>query len=108
MRRIIKLKAMINYNLNIEIEENGTRFQKAMQLTAVDKKELSEKLNALAVLSEVLEHDDFITTVEVIKEKPGLIPVVKEMLEEGENLSEAQLLARLPKYVRRVLKVLKS
>lgn len=98
----------MKYHLKIEVEENGKSFQKEIKVIAEDKHELSEKINALAALSAVLSHDDFMVSSEVICEKPELIPVIKEMLEEGENLSEAQLLARLPKYVRNVLKVLKS
>jgi len=99
---------MKTYHLTITINESGDEMQKEMQLEAQDSNELSQKLNALKVLNQAINHDDLMTTVEMIHEKPDLIPVVKEMLEEGEELSEAQMLMRLPKYVRKVLRVLKS
>ncbi|MBN2771830.1 MAG: hypothetical protein JXR90_14145 [Spirochaetes bacterium] len=99
---------MKKYNLTITIEEDGQELQKSLQLEAENAPELSQKLNALKILNESIGHEDLMSTVEMIHEKPELIPVVKEMLDEGEQLSEAQMLLRLPKYVKRVLKVLKS
>ncbi|MFH2143033.1 MAG: hypothetical protein ABIJ97_11455 [Bacteroidota bacterium] len=99
---------MKTYNLIITINEGEKELQKSLQLEAENAAELSEKLNALKILNESVGHDDLMSTVEMIHEKPELIPVVKEMIEEGEELSEAQLLVRLPRYVRKVLNVLKS
>ena len=96
------------YNLMITIDEDGQELQKSLQLEAENAGELSQKLNALKILNESISHEDLMSTVEMIHEKPELIPVVKEMLDEGEELNEAQMLLRLPKYVKRVLKVLKS
>lgn len=99
---------MKTYKLTITISDGGQELQKEMQLEAGSPQELSQKLNALKILNQSITHEDMMSTVEMIHEKPELIPVVKEMLEEGEQLSEAQMLMRLPKYVRKVLKVLKS
>lgn len=99
---------MKKYNLVITIDEDGQELQKSLQLEAENAGELSQKLNALKILNESISHEDLMSTVEMIHEKPELIPVVKEMLDEGETLSEAQMLLRLPKYVKRVLQVLKS
>ena len=99
---------MKTFELSITIKENGREYNKKVSLKAADKEELSQKINALKILSEVLNHEDFIITVELIREKPELIPVVKEMIEEGEKLSETQMMVRLPKYVKKVLKVLKA
>lgn len=99
---------MKTYNLIITINEGEKELQKSLQLEAENAAELSEKLNALKILNESVGHEDLMSTVEMIHEKPELIPVVKEMIEEGEELSEAQLLVRLPRYVRKVLNVLKS
>ncbi|HBS88088.1 MAG: hypothetical protein A2W91_05565 [Bacteroidetes bacterium GWF2_38_335] len=99
---------MRTYHLNITINEGDRQLQKTLSLEAENANELSQKLNALKVLNQSVKHEDLISTVEMIHEKPDLIPVVKDMIEEGESLSEAQLLLRLPKYVRQVLKVLKS
>ncbi|MBN2776510.1 MAG: hypothetical protein JXR36_02640 [Bacteroidales bacterium] len=99
---------MKTYKLAITIEDNGRTMHKEIKLDAKDTKELSQKLKALSVLNRAISHEDLMSTVEMIHEKPELIPVVKEMIEEGEQLPEAQLLLRLPKYVRRVLAVLKS
>lgn len=99
---------MKTYNLKIIINENGSELTRNLDLEAGDKQELSQKLNCLKVLSQSINHEDLMSTVEMIHEKPELIPVVKNMLEDGENLSEAQLLMKLPKYVRQVLQVLKS
>ncbi|MEJ5266543.1 MAG: hypothetical protein WHW07_01885 [Bacteroidales bacterium] len=99
---------MKTYKLSITISEGGKELQKEIQLTAEDPQELSQKLNAFRILNQSINHEDLISTVEMIHEKPELIPVVKEMLDEGEELSEAQLMLRLPKYVKRVLTILKS
>ena len=99
---------MKTYNLTILITDGEKQLEKNISLKADNPTELSQKINSLKVLSESIEHEDFISTVELIHEKPKLIPVVKNMIEEGENLSETQMMLRLPKYVKQVLKVLKS
>jgi len=99
---------MKTYNLTILITDGEKQLEKNISLKAENPKELSQKINSLKVLSESIEHEDFISTVELIHEKPKLIPVVKNMIEEGEKLSETQMMLRLPKYVKQVLKVLKS
>ena len=99
---------MKTYNLKIIINESGSELIKNLSLEANDANELSQKLNALKILNQSISHEDLMSTVEMIHEKPDLIPVVKNMLEDGENLSETQLLMKLPKYVRQVLQVLKS
>ena len=99
---------MKTYNLTILITDGEKQLEKNISLQAKNPKELSQKINSLKVLSESIEHEDFISTVELIHEKPKLIPVVKNMIEEGEKLSETQMMLRLPKYVKQVLKVLKS
>jgi hypothetical protein len=99
---------MKTYNLKIIINENGSELNKNLSIEANDANELSQKLNALKILNQSISHDDLMSTVEMIHEKPDLIPVVKNMLDDGENLSETQLLMKLPKYVRQVLQVLKS
>jgi hypothetical protein len=99
---------MKTYNLKIIINENGSELNKNLSIEANDVNELSQKLNALKILNQSISHEDLMSTVEMIHEKPDLIPVVKNMLDDGENLSEAQLLMKLPKYVRQVLQVLKG
>ena len=99
---------MKTYNLTILITDGEKQLEKNIDLEAENPKELSQKINSLKVLSESIEHEDFISTVELIHEKPKLIPVVKNMIEEGDKLSETQMMLRLPKYVKQVLKVLKS
>ncbi len=99
---------MKTYDLSIVINEDGQELYKKLKLDAENSTELSQKLNALKILNRSVSHEDFISTVEMIHEKPGLVPVVKEMLEEGEELTEAQLMVRLPRYVKKVLAVLKS
>ena len=99
---------MKKFELNITINENGREYSKKLSFNAYDKSEIAQKLNALKEINQVLDHDDFMATAELITEKPDIIPVVKEMLEEGERLSEAQMMMRLPKYVKNVLKVLKA
>jgi len=99
---------MKTYNLTILITDGEKQLEKNISLEAENPMELSQKINSLKVLSESIEHKDFISTVELIHEKPKLIPVVKNMIEEGDKLSETQMMLRLPKYVKQVLKVLKS
>lgn len=99
---------MKTYKLTIIIKEGESELQKNMELNASDNNELSQKLNALKILNEAIKHDDLMSTVEMIHEKPELIPVVKSMLEDGDQYSEAQMMLRLPKYVKQVLRVLKS
>jgi len=99
---------MKTYKMQIKIHENGQELNKNFELEANNANELSQKFNALKVLNASIGHEDLMSTVEMIHEKPDLIPLVKEMIEEGEQLSEAQMLMRLPAYVRKVMKVLKS
>ena len=99
---------MKTYNLTILITDGEKQLEKNISLEAENPSELSQKINSLKVLSESIEHEDFISTVELIHEKPKLIPVVKNMIEEGDKLSETQMMLRLPKYVKQVLKVLKN
>jgi len=99
---------MKTYQLKIQINDNGRELEKTIKLKADGAKQLSEKIDALKLLNEAVAHEDLMSTVELIHEKPELITVIKKMLEEGESLSEAQLMIRLPKYVKKVLNVLKS
>lgn len=99
---------MKTYKLQIKIKEGNTELEKNISLQAENPSELSQKINSLKVLSESIEHEDFMSTVELIHEKPKLIPVVKNMIEEGDKLSETQMMLRLPKYVKQVLSVLKA
>jgi len=99
---------MKTYKLVISIKEGDSELQKKLSLKANNSKELSQKLNALKILNEAIKHEDLMATVEMIHEKPELIPVVKEMLDDGDKYSEAQMMVRLPGYVKKVLRVLKS
>ena len=99
---------MKTYSLTILITDGEKQLEKNIDLQASNPTELSQKINSLKVLSESIEHEDFISTVELIHEKPKLIPVVKNMIEEGDKLSETQMMLRLPKYVKQVLRVLKN
>jgi hypothetical protein len=99
---------MKTYQLQITINENGKELYKDIELSASDINELSEKLDAFETLNQSVAHDDLISTVDLFNEKPELVPLIKNMIEEGEELSESQLLMRVPKYVKQVLRVLKS
>jgi len=99
---------MKKYNLDITITEGSSELQKKLTLFAENNNELSQKLNALKVLNESIKHDDLMATVEMIHEKPELIPIVKDMLDDGDKYTEAQMMVRLPGYVKKVLRVLKS
>ena len=99
---------MKTYNLQITITEGNNELQKSLQLEAESPQELSQKLNALKVLNQSIKHEDLMSTVEMIHEKPDLIPVVKDMLDDGDKYSEGQMMMRLPRYVKAVLRVLKS
>ena len=99
---------MKNYKLKILITEGDTELEKTISLQAGNPSELSQKINAFKILSESISHDDLIATVELIHEKPELISVIKNMIDESENLTETQMMVRLPKYVKRVLNVLKG
>jgi len=99
---------MKKYNLNIKITEGDSELQKNLILKAENSNELSQKLNALKVLNESIKHEDLMATVEMIHEKPEIIPIVKDMLDDGDKYTEAQMMVRLPGYVKKVLRVLKS
>ncbi len=99
---------MKKYSLNITITEGNSELQKKLTLKAENSKELSQKLNALKILNESIKHDDLMATVEMIHDKPELIPIVKDMLDDGDKYTEAQMMVRLPGYVKKVLRVLKS
>ena len=99
---------MRTYNLTILITDGEKQLEKNISLQAENPSELSQKINAIKILSEAVNHDDLMSTVELIHEKPKLIPLVKNMIEEGDKLSETQMMMRLPKYVKQVMKVLKG
>lgn len=99
---------MNKYSLSITIKDGNSELQKKLTLKAENTNELSQKLNALKILNESIKHEDLMATVEMIHEKPELIPIVKEMLDDGDKYSEAQMMVRLPGYVKKVLRVLKS
>ena len=99
---------MKTYQLQITINEDGKELYKDIKLSASDINELSEKLDAFETLNQSVAHDDLISSVDLFNEKPELVPLIKNMIEEGEELSESQLLMRVPKYVKQVLRVLKS
>ena len=99
---------MKKYNLNITITEGDSELQKNLTLKAENSNKLSQKLNALKVLNESIKHEDLMATVEMIHEKPEIIPIVKDMLDDGDKYTEAQMMVRLPGYVKKVLRVLKS
>ena len=99
---------MKKYSLNIAIKEGDSELQKNLILKAENSNELSQKLNALKVLNESIKHEDLMATVEMIHEKPEIIPIVKDMLDDGDKYTEAQMMVRLPGYVKKVLRVLKS
>lgn len=99
---------MKTYQLQIKIKEGDTELEKNISLQAENPSELSQKINSLKILSDSINHEDLMSTVELIHEKPKLIPVVKNMIEEGDKLSETQMMVRLPKYIKQVLNVLKN
>jgi len=99
---------MKRYNLFITTKEDSSKIQKKLSLNAENSTELSQKLNALKTLNDSIKHEDLMSTVEMIHEKPELIPIVKDMLDDGDKYTEAQMMVRLPGYVKKVLRVLKS
>lgn len=55
---------------------------------AENKDQLAERLQAFQDLSDNLEHEDLITSVEVLKEHPEIVDFIKDVApKEGEELS---------------------
>jgi hypothetical protein len=55
---------------------------------ADNKDQLAERLQAFQDLSDNLEHEDLITSVEVLKEHPEIVDFIKDVApKEGEELS---------------------
>ncbi len=66
---------MNNYKVTIEVK-------------ADNKEELTEKLQAFQDLQDHLEHEDFISSVDVIVDNPEIVEFVKEVVpEEGQELT---------------------
>ncbi|MEW7279728.1 hypothetical protein ABW636_14135 [Aquimarina sp. 2201CG1-2-11] len=66
---------MNNYKVTIEVKAN-------------DKEQLTEKLQAFQDLQDHLEHEDFISSVDVIVDNPEIVEFVKEVVpEEGQELT---------------------
>ena len=60
---------MKTFELDIIIDVGNKSYQKKIKIMSESKEELAQKLNALKALSETMNHEDFIVTVELIKEK---------------------------------------
>ena len=94
--------------MEIRIDDNGKQLKMDISINSDNPKQLADKLKALKALSTTMNHEDYMVTVELLKEKPELVPAIKDMLREGEEMSEGQLMLRIPKYVRKIVKILKA
>jgi hypothetical protein len=85
---------MKNYELKIIVNEGGKEYERFLTLKAENLPQLNEKLSALYVLNQALKHEDLIVSTELIREKPQLIPVIKDIINQTEDKSEAWLLTK--------------
>ena len=99
---------MKNYELKIIVYEGGKEYERFLKLKAEDLKQLNEKLSALHILNQALKHEDLIISTELIREKPQLIPVIKDIIMQTEDKSEAWLLTKgAAKFVPMIVNALK-
>ena len=102
------ISVMKNYELKIIVNEGGKEYDRTLNLKAKNLDQLNEKLGALFVLNQALNHEDLMVSTELIREKPGLIPVIKEIINESEEKSEAWLLTKgAARFIPRIVNALK-
>jgi hypothetical protein len=99
---------MKNYSVEITVVDNGRKAKLNQTIKAENTTELAAKFQALEQINRVLKHEDFMTAKQLLIEKPQLVPVIKEVVEDAEDLSETQLLLKAPKIIKKFIKVLKE
>ncbi|MBN2664516.1 MAG: hypothetical protein JXR68_12770 [Bacteroidales bacterium] len=80
-----------------------------LKIEANNETELAEKLQAFTDINEILEHKDFVNVIEIIKEKPVIVQLVKEIEKElnGKEMNEISILDG-GKIVMKIIKKLKD
>ena len=79
-----------------------------LDLPINDAQELKEKVSSFKTLCHSLKHEDLVMTTEMIKEKPLLIPTIKEIMEESKNKTKFQITTSALGWINRILSVIKG
>lgn len=79
-------------------------FTVELNIDASDKNELAEKLTAFSKLNQILQHEDLINTVEVLKQKPQIVDIVKEFADDTDlqNLNVFEIAQKIPTIIKKL------
>jgi|GEM_PF-6853973 len=97
----------MKYKVMITVNEDGKNKVFNQEIEAENLRELAEKYKLIEDLNKHLKHNDMMIAKEILTNKPQLIPAIKTIIDETENKSELQIMASAPKYVSRIIKILK-
>lgn len=84
------------------------KYKLTLDLPQATSQEMKEKLSAFKMLCEKLNHPDLMSAAELIRERPKLIPAVKEILEDAKDKGEIAMLTSAPSYIRKIMKIVKG
>ncbi len=84
------------------------QYKLKLDVPAQNITELREKLSAFKMLCNKLKHEDLVIASEMIKERPLLIPAIKEILEDSKNKNQLQIAANSLGYISKIMKVIKG
>ena len=93
--------------MQIEMIVDG-QYKLKLDVPASNVAELREKLSAFKMLCNKLKHEDLVITSEMIKERPLLIPAIKEILEDSKDKNQLQIAANSFGYISKIMKVIKG
>ncbi len=91
--------------MNLEIIVDG-EYKLKLEVDALNVNELKEKLSAFKMLCSKLKHADLIVATELIRERPKLIPVIKEIMQDAEGKNKVALTFAAPVYIGKVMRVI--
>ena len=99
---------MKTYELKISIDDNGVKKESKVTLIANSLQEIGEQLKAYSLLNRKMVHENIMAAVEIITQRPKLIPTITEIIKDTEGKNDLQITLSAPVYVSKVMKVLKA
>jgi len=99
---------MKTYELKITIDDNGVKKESKVTLFANSLAEIGEQLKAYSLLNRKMLHENIMAAVEIITQRPKLIPTITEIIKDTEGKNDLQITLSAPVYVSKVMKVLKA
>ena len=100
---------MKKYKTEITItgEDITGEVKTTITFNAYSKEDLFEQIKGWKVLNAKVSQDDFEFVRDMIKEKPQIIPAIKELIQDIEGKNLMQVTAAAPKYISKFKKILK-